>query len=146
MMLSCMLPLNLIQYEFVIEKVKATKIDSWYDRIITPWIRDAWNGMMTLLSENGIRFKHLHDDVMKWKHFRITGPLCGEFTVHWWIPLTRASDAELWCFRWSTRKKRLSKQSGDLIRHSAHYDVTVMWWRYMSVEAYRQIDSLFASL
>ena len=30
--------------------------------------------------------------------FRATGPLCGEFTGHWLIPLTKASDAELWCF------------------------------------------------
>ena len=28
--------------------------------------------------------------------FCITGPLCGEFTGHRWIPLTKASDAELW--------------------------------------------------
>ena len=33
--------------------------------------------------------------------FHITGPLCGEFTGHRWIPLTKASDAELWCFLWS---------------------------------------------
>ena len=33
--------------------------------------------------------------------FRVTGPLCGEFTGHWWIPLTKASDAELWCLLWS---------------------------------------------
>ena len=32
--------------------------------------------------------------------FRITGPLCGEFTGHRWIPLTKAIDAELWCFLW----------------------------------------------
>ena len=32
--------------------------------------------------------------------FRFTGPLCGEFTGHRWIPLTKASDAEL-CFLWS---------------------------------------------
>ena len=30
--------------------------------------------------------------------FRVTGPLYGEFTGHRWIPLTKASDAELWCF------------------------------------------------
>ena len=30
--------------------------------------------------------------------FRATGPLCGEFTGHRWIPLTKASDAELWYF------------------------------------------------
>ena len=30
--------------------------------------------------------------------FHVTGHLCGEFTGHRWIPLTKASDAELWCF------------------------------------------------
>ena len=32
---------------------------------------------------------------------RVTGPLCGEFTGHRWIPRTKASDAELWCSLWS---------------------------------------------
>ena len=36
--------------------------------------------------------------------FRVTDPLCGEFTGHQWIPHTKASDAELWCFLWSTSK------------------------------------------
>ena len=30
----------------------------------------CWNGLVVF---------H-HDDVIKWKHFRVTGPLCGEFT------------------------------------------------------------------
>ena len=30
--------------------------------------------------------------------FRVIDPLCGEFTGNRWIPLTMASDAELWCF------------------------------------------------
>ena len=42
----------------------------------------AW-GMMTSSNEN---------------IFLVTGPLCGKFTGHRWIPLTKASDAELWCF------------------------------------------------
>ena len=33
--------------------------------------------------------------------FRVTGHLCGEFTGPRWIPRTKASDAELWCFLWS---------------------------------------------
>ena len=33
--------------------------------------------------------------------FRVTGHLCGEFTGDRWIPSTKASDAELWCFLWS---------------------------------------------
>ena len=41
------------------------------------------------------------EDVIKWKHFRVTGPLRGEFTGHRWIPFTKASGAELWYFRWS---------------------------------------------
>ena len=40
-------------------------------------------------------------DVIKWKHFRVTGHLCGEFTGPRWIPHTKASDVELWCFLWS---------------------------------------------
>ena len=33
--------------------------------------------------------------------FRVTGPLCGEFTGHRWTPCTKASDVELWCFLWT---------------------------------------------
>ena len=50
--------------------------------------------------------------------FRVTGPLCGEFTG----PLTKASEAELWHFLWYTPDKRLN----NLRRRRAHYDVTVM--------------------
>ena len=32
--------------------------------------------------------------------FCVTAPLCEEFTGHRWIPRTKASDAELWCFLW----------------------------------------------
>ena len=35
-------------------------------------------------------------DVMKWKHFP------RYWHGHRWIPLTKAGDAELWCFPWST--------------------------------------------
>ena len=33
--------------------------------------------------------------------FRVTGHLCREFTGPRWIPHTKASDAQLWCFLWS---------------------------------------------
>ena len=33
--------------------------------------------------------------------FCVTGHLCGKFTGPLWIPLTKASDAELWCFLWT---------------------------------------------
>ena len=63
--------------------------------------------------------------------FRVTGPLCGEFTGHRWIPHTKASDAEPWCFLWSVPWINgwvNNHEAGDLRRHRAHYDVIVMWW------------------
>ena len=39
--------------------------------------------------------------------FHITGPLCGKFTSQRWIPLTKASDVELWCFIWSVPEQEL---------------------------------------
>ena len=41
--------------------------------------------------------------------FHVTGPLCGEFNGHRWI--TKANDAELWCFFYQRLNKRLNKQS-----------------------------------
>ena len=57
--------------------------------------------------------------------FRVTGLLCGEFTGHRWIPRTKASDV----FFDLHRKKNSwvnSREAGDLRRHCAHYDITVM--------------------
>ena len=51
------------------------------------WVSDGYPKFMTASSNGNI--------------FRVTGPLCGEFTGHRWIPLTKASDAELWYFLWS---------------------------------------------
>ena len=45
--------------------------------------------------------------------FRVTGPLCGEFTGHQWIPHTKVSDTELWFFFDLPLNKGLSKLSWD---------------------------------
>ena len=62
--------------------------------------------------------------------FRVTGPLWGEFTGPQWIPLTKASDAELWCMFSlmcaGTNGWVNSREAGDLRRRRTHYDVTVM--------------------
>ena len=42
-----------------------------------------------------------------WNIFRITGPLCGEVTGE--SPLTKASDAELWCFLWSAPERTIEQ-------------------------------------
>ena len=60
--------------------------------------------------------------------FRVSGPLWGESTEHRWVPLTKASGTELWCFficAW-TNAWANNRDAVDLRRHGAHYDVTVM--------------------
>ena len=42
-----------------------------------------------------------HDDVIKWKHFPRYWSFVRGIHRSRWIPRTKASDAELWCFLWS---------------------------------------------
>ena len=46
-----------------------------------------------------------HDDVINWKHFPRYWSLVRETTGHQWIPITKASDTELWCFLWSASEQ-----------------------------------------
>ena len=39
----------------------------------------------------------------------VTGPWCVEFTGHRSIPLTKASDAELWYFLWTTSEQTVEQ-------------------------------------
>ena len=56
------------------------------------------------------KYAQLHD-VVKWKIFGVTDPLCGEFIGHWWISFTKASGVECdVCFD-LRMNKQLSKQS-----------------------------------
>ena len=77
----------------------------------------------------------VHDDVIKWKHFPRYFSLCGEFTGHRWIPLTKASDADIWCFFDLRLNTRLRKQawrwwfdtpSRSLWRHCTVHTVSIV--------------------
>ena len=87
--------------------------------VLNLYVLDKWIIVMT--SSNG-------------NIFRVTDHLCGEFTVHRWIPRTKASDAELMFSLIGALNKRLSKQSwgwwfetlsGTLWRHCN--DSPVYW-------------------
>ena len=64
-----------------------------------------------------------------WRHpmetFSELLAICAmEFTGHRWIPRTKASDAELWCFlicAWINGWVN-NREAGDLRRHRTHYD------------------------
>ena len=61
---------------------------------------------------------------------RVTGHLCGEFTGHRWIPITKASDAELWWFFWSAPWINgwvNYREAGELRRRRTHYNNIVMF-------------------
>ena len=60
----------------------------------------------------GLVFNVFHDDVIKWKHFPRYWPffsLWGESTGDRWFPLTKANDAELWCFLWSAPEQTVKQ-------------------------------------
>ena len=69
-----------------------------------------------------------HDDAIKWKHFPRNWPFVRRIHRSRWIPHTKASDAELWCFLLSAWINDWvnNRQAGDLRRHCGHYDVNVM--------------------
>ena len=61
--------------------------------------------------------------------FRVTGPLCGEFTGNRWIPHTKGQWGRAFMFSlicaWINGQVK-NHEAGDLKRRRAHYDVIVM--------------------
>ena len=103
---------NICEYHIVIKRCTCTSLA---DRQIADW---------------------LHDDIIKWKHFPrywpfVRGTHRSSVTGSRWISLTKASDAELWCFFLSAlwiNGWASNHGAGDLRRHRAHYDGIIMDW------------------
>ena len=74
---------------------------------------------------NTVNFLQNHYDVIKWKHFRVTGHLCGEFTRHRWKGRWRGASKFSFICAWINGWVNNS-EAGDLRRHRTHYDVTVI--------------------
>ena len=73
--------------------------------------------------------------------FHVTGPLCGEFTGHWWIPHTKASDTELWCFILicsRTNSSANNRDAGDLRGQCIHYDHCDEWTLFYDWPCYNE--------
>ena len=82
---------------------EATLTDMGECTIMCPLMRDYWG--------NHHKTKHNHDDVIKWKDFRVTGPLWGDATSHWWSPWQRPVTRNFDVFFDPRLNRRLSKQS-----------------------------------
>ena len=88
-----------------------------------PWLRWADSALQRLFRTIHCTLSAAHDDVIKWKHFLRYWPF-GRI-IHW-SPLNfphKASDAVICACINSWVNNR---EAGDLRRHRAHYDVTVM--------------------
>ena len=73
-------------------------------------------------------FAPIHDDVIRWNIFRVTGPLCGEFTGPGEFPAQRpvARSFDIF-FNLRINGWVNNREAGDLRRHRGHYDVSVMF-------------------
>ena len=101
---------------------------------------DRQQGHTTLTANVHFFQSYFHDNVIKWKHFRVPCHLCREFAGHRWIPRTKASDAWLWLFfficAWMNGWVN-NREAVDLRRHRTHYDVAIMWPSMTMVSRYQ---------
>ena len=75
--------------------------------------------------------------------FRVTGPQGGEFTGHWWIPLTKTSDATLWCFLCWMPEQTVEQTVELRVICDALCDVSVMWTIWHEVLSVRLLSLLW---
>ena len=115
-----------VQYCSIIQLTKSSYILRYF--LVSPWSNKLhWQTkcfvctqpmraditVWCCLSSDGLIHKMIPTFMMTPSNgniFRVDGPLCGELTGHRWIPRTKASDGEPWCFHWSAHGW-LSKQS-----------------------------------
>ena len=103
------------QNELLIKKIKRYKIPLWFiwpvishkRCYLTKWSVSTLGLFYVLLVSDHGRYIGVMMTSSNGNIFRVTGHLCGEFTGLRWIPHTKASDAELWCFLWSAPEQTL---------------------------------------
>ena len=101
----------------------------------------------------------VHDESSNGNVFRVTGPLCGEFTGRRWIPRTQRPVTRslmfpliyTWLNGWIN-----NREAGDLRRHRAHCDAIVLmkwheiqrnhlpreWFTGCSVHRHKGLDAV----
>ena len=115
----------------------------WFNAMAFLWIK-IWAGDKSKLGSFMLT-KHeapSHDDVIKWKHFSRYWPFVWE--IHW-SPVNSPHKGE-WrgALMFSFICARMNgwvnnHEAGDLRRHRAHYDITVMvliWFLYLCTTEY----------
>ena len=83
-------------------------------------------------------FNMLHYDAIKWKRFPRYWPFVRGFhRLPRWIPQTNASDAELWCFLWSTPEQTVEPViETPVIWGAIALMMTSLWWESFPTKIY----------
>ena len=68
---------------------------------------------------------------------RVTGPLCGEFSGHRWMPRTKA---ELWCFLWSAREQTVIGHIEDATALLCHLSTVALFINNIRIWPNRAIN------
>ena len=81
------------------EMVESMIVEGMFHPLAEMYIDEDWSNKLRLIYyQRVINYLTTMMTSSNGNIFRVTGHLCGEFTGHRWIPGTKASDAELWCF------------------------------------------------
>ena len=106
----------------------------WLQKTLCNENRDfSWCHVNCFGGSRGCHYDGVHDDVIKWKHFSRYWPFVRG--IHRW-PVSSPHKG-LWCgalmfsliCAWINGWVNTG-EAGDLRRHCAHYDVTVMSWHH----------------
>ena len=84
----------LLQFSVKLELIIEQEIPSIYFEPLLQFVWDIFRFKFSQLTATHRRElnrlkRYWHDVIMTWKHFCITGPLCGESTANQWIFLTK---------------------------------------------------------
>ena len=75
--------------------------------------------------------------------FRVTGPFWEEFTGHRWIPLTKASNAELYWFLWSAPEQTVEQTiETPVICDAITLIITLLLWKTPNEQIYNITEKI----
>ena len=108
----------------------------FWSRVCRPHLKDQHNWQAMMTSSNG-------------NIVRVTGPLCGEFTGHRWIPGVKGQwrRALMFSLFWAwTNGWVNNREAGDLRHHRAIVMKWYITYKIQGVKRYRQMNQIYKLL
>ena len=114
-------------YQYIISYIRACLTPSLLHRKLPP--SEMYPKIMEIKTRSNLTMMTSSNGNI----FRVSGPLRGEFTGHRWIPPTKASDAELWCFLWFTFEEMVEQtnQAPVILDAIALIMTSLLWQTFL---------------